>query len=220
MSSTARSSLVVGGVGIVLASLVPLWTRVSYVFPQGFDVPSVAMTWQPYLGVLSAAVLVASFAVLAFGVRGGTGVAGSSLVGKIALVLFALCTLVVNLVGFVPLPTLPEGEYTGLGKTDLGAVILLGIASFAVAVLGTIALAVASIVVLRAGVVHGVARWGLVVLAVVSVLSLLVNRIPVETFGVIAFWGFSAELVVQLLLGIAFVVQRQRTAPSPTVQTV
>jgi hypothetical protein len=180
--------------------------------------------WEPITNTASAVVLLAALSVLALGTRKEPGIAGASLAGKISLIATAVVALAIALYGFVPagsflspMATLPSGAYDGTGQADQAALerafwILLG-----VAYLGHAALAAASVFVVRACVLHGAARWGLVALALANIAMDVTWR---GTLGLgpsiaILTWGSIAVPVIQLVAGVLFVVQARVPSTTP-----
>lgn len=228
MSSTpvpsSRVTLSYGGVGVALASLVPLVLQAALVLPPSgsswwYD------SWRPLLGPVSAAVSVAAFVVLALGARHEQGIAGASLLGKIALIVFPVPGLVLSVLAFAPLRTLSAGDY--LGTSDLGADsferggALYSAAYGAAVVLGLVALVVAAVVVFRAGVVRGTARWALPVLAAVTAITLVLAHIPDAGLAEGWRWGVAVVPSIQLVTGVLYArggqmeVRRRRLLPVP-----
>ena len=96
---------------------------------------------------------------LAFGRRGDDGAVGRSVLGMVALVVFGLAFFANQVSYFVVAYGLPEqDDYTAFGLLQT----VLGATQF-------VALLVGAIVIARAGVATGAARWSLLVLAVLSI---------------------------------------------------
>jgi hypothetical protein len=72
--TASRTTLMWGGAGLVLATVVPIVAELGWIFPPpGTSWLYFAVT--PFAGTASAAVLVIAFVLLAFGVRGERGIA-------------------------------------------------------------------------------------------------------------------------------------------------
>ncbi len=210
--SSSRLTLSVGGSAIVLATVVPLVARTVFLFPVPYDLSWLNDSWQPFPGLLSAMVLVVAFTILALGVRKESGIAGASVVGKISLIVFSVSGLALSWIAFVPMPVLSEGDYIGTTRPSQDPLALLDVATWSIPVVGLAALIVASVVVFRAGVIHGVARWGLIVLAVTTALTLGLSHVPDRGAGEIWLWGTSALPLIQMLIGVAYLVHGRTAA--------
>jgi hypothetical protein len=206
----------------------PLLWQVFGVFPTAGGA-WLNWAWEPIANTASAAVLLAAFIVLAVGVGQETGIAGRSLVGQVALIVFAAVALAIALYGFIPpdsflspMATLPSTAYDGTGQADQAGLagafwVLLG-----VAYLEHAALAVASVFVVRARVLHGAARWGLVALALANIAMDVIWRgmlglgpsMPMLT------WGTVAVPLIQLITGVLFVVQARAANATPRLAPV
>jgi hypothetical protein len=203
-ASSSRLTLLVGGAGIALATLVPLVARAVFIFPVPYDLSWLNRSWQPLPAQLSAGVLVVACVVLAVGIRRESGIAGTSIIGKLALILFAVANLAMTIVSAGPLPTL---------GTSPSVLALITAESWTCTLVELFALIIASIVVFRAGVIRGVARWGLVVLAIILSLALVLSHIPNRGVGEIAVWCYPLALVTQFSIGLVYAVHGQRAAP-------
>jgi hypothetical protein len=195
--TTSPTTVVAGGVGIVLASIVPVVARAVFLFPVPYPLSWLNDSWWPFFAPTSAAILVVACAILAVGLRGEPAITGPRVVARVALVLFALASLAGSLLSFVPRPV-------GTTATELW---LLGIGTWVLLGVGTVALIVAAIAVARVGVVRGVARWGLVALAALTVVYLVLGRFAPAGWGGAWIWISTAALVVQLLIGVVYVLQ-------------
>ncbi|GAB3578063.1 hypothetical protein GCM10027406_13650 [Leifsonia lichenia] len=199
----SRRTLLVGGAGIVLGTVIPLITQALFLMQlPGTSWLSAVET--PVLGTWSAVILIVAFVVLAVGIGGEPGIAGRSVVGRAALIVF----------GAASLATAGYSTWAALSvETSAGLVTLVGVLEVSLTALWLAALIVGSIFVVRAGVVRGVARWGLAVLAALTVLDLLASRIPLPAAVGVWIWGFVALRAVQLLIGVLFIVQALAVAP-------
>lgn len=210
--SSSRLTLTLGGSALILATVVPLVARTVFTFPVPYDLSWLNDSWQPFPALMSAMVLVVAFTILAVGIRKESGIAGASIIGKLSLIVFSVSGLVLSGIAFVPMPVLSEENYTGTANPSPNPLALVSVATWAVPLLELAALIVASVVVFRAGVIHGVARWGLIVLAVVTALTLGLSHVPDRGVGEIWFWGMSAMPLIQLLIGVAYLVHGRTAA--------
>jgi len=155
---------------------------------------------------ISALLLLGAVIVLAIGLRGETGIVGSSTLGKVALIVFGARGLV--LVGFTIVlagASLPVAQVIN----DCGTVVFVA------------AGAVASIVVVRKRVLQGVSRWVLLAVAAGFGIVLLPTLLgSVEILRSLS--GVGATVVMPLLvvaLGVIYVVHGAILQPtaSPAV---
>ncbi len=146
-----------GGSGLALTGLIALlaWLRfvvpltTSRSLPLASEIPLAA----------AAVVMLASTVVLAFGVRGESGIVGPSRLGKLALLLFGASDLLSTVFGLVPssqIPGVPANVLAG----EVADVLVVVFVIFA------------AVAVVRAKVLHGAARWMLVVVAVVETITM------------------------------------------------
>ncbi|MFE4468991.1 hypothetical protein ACFRFH_09240 [Leifsonia sp. NPDC056824] len=209
-ASASRTTLTWGGAGLILATVVPIVAELAFLFPP----PGTSWLYSaetPAAGTASAVVLVITFVVLAFGIRGERGIAGPSRAGRGALVLFALTSVV-------------SAGYVGMNLTVVavssGALAVMSILSWALQIARVVALIVAAILVFRAGVVTGAARWALPIVAFVLVAVKVVSRVPFPAVVDVWLWGLAAIPLGLLLTGVLFLVQglrSPRTIETPTV---
>lgn len=193
-----RTTLVWGGAGVGVATLTPPLLEVVFLFPSALS--SVLFPVLTTLGNVSACVLVVAFAILGFGLRGEPGIAGDSKAGRTALVTYAVLGVVTS--AFLALP-----PPTAIGLPSVWVVVI-----WALAILRVGALIVATAIVFRAGVVHGVARWGLPVVAFAAVTSVLAQVIPLDAAEVTSVWSQISVPVALLLTGALYLVQGARTS--------
>lgn len=213
--SSSRSTLLWGGAGIVVASILSLAPRVSlFLLPSSWGY----YRWESYLGMSSTVVLVVALAILAVGLRHEPGIAGASLVGKVALIVFPVTGLALYAISLVPMATLSETDYTGTANPSPGILARVAGASWSIEVLGPVALIVASVVVFRAGVVHGVARWGLPALAVVTAAAQAAAQTALFDIGDVWQWCLAAATLIQLVTGVLYLVQAQTATPRHPLQ--
>ena len=194
--SSSPLTLSLGGLTLLLATVVPLIARLVFIFPLPLSSSWLYFSWQPLAGLLSAGAFVIAFAILAFGIRKEPGIAGASILGKVSIVLFSVAfqAQIVVLSTSIPL------------GTSKNVLTLITVAVWSSSLLSLAALIVSSIVVFRASVILGIARWGLIVLAIATVAMNLLGRIPNPAFGPIAIWLSSIVLVVQPAIGLLYML--------------
>ncbi|GAA4168618.1 hypothetical protein [Gryllotalpicola koreensis] len=220
-----RLTLAWGGAGIVVATLLPLAWQAIHVFPPAGRA-WLNYAWQPIGTTASSAVLVAAFAVLAVGIGKESGIAGDLLAGKIALIMFPSAVLagdLLNLAPLSPMTYLPASAYDGTGQPDqhLLNIVVWGLEG--VVYLGHVALVVASVFVIHAGVLRGAARWGLAALALANVLADLLWQGLLGTgpeIIPILSWGSVALPMIQLAVGVLIVLQARVATVSPRLGVV
>jgi len=198
-----RLTLAVGGLGLVVAGAVTLLGRVLFLLPS---LPGLPYVWHPSQELVAAAVLLGAAAVLAFGVRLESGIVGRSVVGKAALVLFGLATFAAAVLSSIPSPT--------LDTTDSAALYVAAAEWTQVVVV--VALVAAAAEVIRASVVVGGARWGLLALGCWTACELLFARVPYVGW-VVGVSGGYLQLALEIMTGLLFVLQAQSTSPLPSV---
>ncbi|WP_378143683.1 hypothetical protein ACFJGV_09660 [Cnuibacter sp. UC19_7] len=179
--------ITVGGTLLLIATLVevPL---------QGDPSPALLGTFAAlFLG--SAVAHALSMVPLSGGRTGSEGIVGSSLVGRLALLGFGAVFLTSQTVYFVVTYALPPvDDYSGAFVLTL-----------ALSVTQLLLLLIASLVVVRAGVAIGAARWALLALTVVAVVTGAVanatDSLEVATVALLCSTG--AQIVVGLVLATA-----------------
>ncbi len=197
----SRTTLTWGGAALVLATLTPIVTELGILFP----LPGTSWLYSvetPFAETVSAAVLVFAFVVLAFGVRGERGIAGSSRVGRTALGLFALTSIVSA--GYVAV------NMTAVGVNS-GVLALVSILFWTLEIVRVVSLIAAAISVFQAGVVTGLARWGLPAVALVLAGVVVVSRIRLPALLDVWLWGLVLIPLGLLLTGVLFLVQGLRS---------
>ncbi|HEX4444426.1 MAG TPA: hypothetical protein VHZ81_12690 [Galbitalea sp.] len=208
-TSSSRLTLSLGGVAVILATVVPLVGRLVFIFPQPIGSSWLYYSWQPFFAPLSTSTLVVAFVILAAGFRNERGIAGMSVLGKTSLIVFAVAGLaqsVTNAALIPPLSTLGASRWFGEAVGD---------ALWFMSLLSLAALIVASIVVARAGVLRGPARWALVAVAIAIVGELAIDEIPLPAFGAISVWGSPVALMVQLATGLLYLLSGLATSGEP-----
>ena len=192
--SSSRLTLLVGGAALILATVIPLLGGILIAGPR--PIPSwLSFSWQPLPELASVALFVIAFAILALGVGREPGIAGRSIVGKVALILFSVAQLA-EFLGMLALP--PAGSK----DTSTLLPVLIGSSSL----LSLVALIAASIVVYRAGIILGLARWGLIALALATAAILTLSAIPNLALVDIASWAYQVPQLVQLAIGSLYVL--------------
>jgi hypothetical protein len=194
--SSSPLTLSLGGLALLLATVVPLIARLVFIFPQSLSSSWLYFSWQPLAELLSAGAFVIAFAILAFGIRHEPGIAGASILGKVSIVLFSVASQAQILILSISIP---------LG-TSKNVLTIITMAVWSSNLLSLATLIVSSIVVLRARVILGVARWGLIVLAIATVAMNVLVRIPNPAFGPVSIWLYPVVLVVQLAIGVCYML--------------
>jgi hypothetical protein len=188
-----------GGSGLAFAALFPLLSNAAFL------VPAVDVSWvyanHSVVGGLSALALIAACIVLAVGLGGESGIAGRSVLGRIALIVFGLTHILST--GYFSWPAPGAGAPPALLVVWSSLVWWLDLLSLA-------ALAVAALAVVHAGVLRGLTRWGVPAFAVATVVSLVVSTIPVIALIPVWMGALIASQAIQLATGVLFVVEGQR----------
>ncbi|CAM5486962.1 hypothetical protein [Leifsonia shinshuensis] len=197
---TAGATLIWGGAGLALSAVVPVLGQALFLVPP----PGTSWLYvleSPVFGTTSAAILLIAYILLAFGVGAEPGIAGPSRLGRTALVVLALTTTL-N-VGYVPLPAITIG-------VNSQVLAFAGIAVLLLALVHIVALTIVAVLVFRAGVLTGLARWAFPALAALTVLVMAVSRIPLP--WAIGVWGAGLVAIplVLLLTGVLILVQGVR----------
>jgi hypothetical protein len=193
--SSSPTTLLLGGIGIVIATLNPLVGRAVFMFPVSNAFSWLNQSWQALPQQLSAGVLVVALTILAIGIGKESGIPGTSVIGKLSLMIIGVAALALSFIDTGPMPTL------GTNPTVLA---FLTIGWVTGGILELAALTVASIVVFRAGVVRGIARWGLLALAITLTVTLALGHVPIREVGEVDVWGYPVALVIQLFVGLSY----------------
>lgn len=207
--SSSRVTLLVGGAALILATATPLLGGILIAGPR--PIPSwLSFSWQPLPELASGVLLVIAFAILALGVGREPGIAGRSIVGKVALILFPVAYLT-EFLGMWSLPPATSKDTSTLLPMLIWSSSLLSLA----------ALIAASIVVYRAGIILGLARGGLIALALTTAAILTLSEIPNPALDDIASWAYQVPQLVQLATGSLYILGgtarlRQRSAVGPS----
>lgn len=194
--SPSRLTLLLGGSALILATVIPLLGLIVFVWPQPLSSSWLYFSWQPLPERASAVLFVVAFGILALGLGKEPGIAGRSAVGQVALLLFPVAYLTGFLATSTPLTP----------ATSKATLTLVSVFIWLSSLLWVVALITASIVVSRAGIVLGIARWGLIVLAVLTAAMLTLSHIPNLAIGGIAFWAYPVVLLVQLAIGSLYIL--------------
>ncbi|NEM91656.1 hypothetical protein [Galbitalea soli] len=193
-TSAIHRTTLLGGALLAVAGLIALLgsarvTLPDSAIPFGSIIPA----------TIADIVLLAAFITLAVGVRGETGIVGTSTVGRVALILFGCGYLLFGLFSLLPL------------SPGSGAALAAGIV---LQVLIVAAGLVAGVIALRAGVVNGAARWILLAVVVGNALWSIPAFIPDAALALsLAVW--KAELVMPVgfvILGVSLAVHGRSAA--------
>jgi hypothetical protein len=197
---SSRVTLALGGSVTALGTIAPLGGRLVFAFPQPLGSAWLDDLWQSFLGPLSAVLVLTGFLLLALGFRSEPGIVRRSLIGRVALITYAAAALVQSLINATLVPTaMTLGTSRSFSET-------VGISLQASALLSYAMLAIASVFVVRAGVVRGVARWALAVEAVLLVTTSALEYTRGLAVAEILFWGLAVALAVQLATGFLFLL--------------
>lgn len=201
-AGVSRATLLWGGAALAVSAVVPTLGQAFFLLPP----PGTSWLYtleSPFFGTASAALLLIAYVLLAFGVRGEPGLVGASRSARTVFVVLALTTTLTA--GYVPLPAVTIGVSTPV-------LALAGILFALFAIVHVLALTVVAVLVFRAGVVTGLARWAFPVLAVLTILVMVASRIPLP--AAIGVWGTGLVAIplVMLLTGVLFLVQGLRSA--------
>jgi len=164
----AGALLLVSGVLLLMVSV-----RLAVPVTNSFVIPLSG----PVVSFAAAIVRVAAFVVAAFGVAGEVGIAGHSTIGRSALAVWGLRDLVFLTLALAPLTTTPVVASAGLALNLV----------FAIAALAS------AILVLRARVLWGAARWVWLLVAIIECAFVAVSD-PLP---------FATDAALRLLLALA-----------------
>jgi hypothetical protein len=191
-SRPSRRTLTFGGAALVLASIGPLVSLLVFVFPPPGESWLYAFA-QPIFAQACTAILVVATVILAVGLPGEDGIVRSSVIGRVALIAYG----VVNLASALLNGSLP---------TDPGSLWVLPIVNSSLSAVAFIALVVAAAAVVRAGVVRGAGRWGLVAVAIASFVQLATIQTSIGPSDTIMISAVFAGCVIQLATGVLYIV--------------
>lgn len=195
-----------GGAGIVVASLLSLLAFFRFSFPLTHDYFLVFSA--PIPAAVSAVILLVAIGILAFGIPGESGIVGHSVVGKVALLVFGIRDPVRLLVS-----SLSKGR-------SIDAIVAVGRFEFAFEFVVLAAIVVAAVVVVRADVLHGFARWALVPVAVCDVIIMGLSFIPVLALVPVANGVGLLRLVSLVALGIGYLLEGRSAAIRHRLQII
>lgn len=200
--SSSPLTLAWGGAGLVLGTLMPLLAAAVFFFPVPYDYSWMNYSSQPFFGSLSAIVVAIACVILTIGIGKEKGIAGNSIIGKLSLILFP----VASLIRFAIIPA----ELPGLG-TSPNILALYAVTMWSTLALGLVALIIASIAVLRAGVLQGLAQWGLLILAFATACGQALAQVA-GPVGEISVWFYPADLLIQMSIGVLYILQARNPA--------
>lgn len=192
-----------GGGGIlVAAALLLVATILEYVY-WGADGDRSA-TLIAFIPIFSLSLLVyfAAMFPLAFGRSGSDGIVADSVVGKASLIAFGTLFLANETLYLI-------ANYFTDPASDFVAA---NVASLILAALQYLAALVAAVVIIRAGIARGAARWSLLIAVVIGLICGSIvqstDSLELTTF----FYGIST--LVQILVGISYLTAPRKEAAS------
>ena len=209
------STTTLAGAAIVLSAGLTSLTQFGSFLPR--DLGRLLLTTAEPAILLSAVLLMFATGVLAFGWRGERGLVGSSVVGKVALLTFGALPLLSAIVSWWwwnVLPPTADDLWTLLINTSAPMTVLTLAAGI-----------VSGLAIVRARVVHGFARWALLVVAVWELAFYAARTLPsvllepkerdllVESWnagGII--WVVAAGTVLRVLWGGSYILARVRAS--------
>jgi hypothetical protein len=197
-----------GGGGIVIAALLSLLATFRVAVPLAHDYSFQFRGAIPQL--LSSIVLAVAIGILALGIRAEAGIVRRSVVGKIALIVFGLRDVVIALVGMLS-RNLSQNALAIESYFDLAFEVIVVVAGV-----------VAAVVIVRADVLDGFARWVLVPVAVWNAIIIGVMLIPVIEVAYY-FVAWPTEIVRPALfiaLGAAYLLEGQSAAIRHRLQII
>lgn len=161
---------------------------------------------------ISSIILLLAMGILAFGIRGEPGIVGRSVIGKIALLVFGLGTdaVVPALVGVLA-RNLSQNTLTIEGYFEL---------NFAYGLIIIASGVVAAIVVVRANILHGFARWALVPVVVCYGFAMGLSWIPELEAVYVAAGTELLRPASLIVLGFTYLLQGQSAAIHHRLQII
>jgi hypothetical protein len=203
-----RSTTLWAGSGVVIVGALALFSALRVVLPltQQISVP----LFGHVATIVSALVLLAAMGILAFGVRGESGIVGRSAIGKGALLAFGIGALLLTFLDLVPV----DQRSPGL------AVVITLVVSAQVLCVG--AAVVASIVIARAGILRGFARWAFVIVAASYLVLTGLSFVPMieVAYALAALQTALLRPASLILLGLAYVLQGRSDAIRHRLQVI
>lgn len=185
-----------GGAGITLGGTFLLVATILEWVLANQDAPALVPVFAIFF-LVSALAHAAAMVPVAFGRRGSDGAVGRSALGKAALLSFGLAFLINQVAYFVVAYTLPpQDDYSVFVSVQT----VLGVIQF-------IGLLVGAIVIVRAGVATGAARWSLLALAIVSIAIQVIARLSGD-FDVITV-VYVLSTVAQIVAGVVYLRHRR-----------
>ncbi len=196
-----------GGGGLVLSGLIALLASLHFVLSL---TPSRSLFFASTVPLMvSDVVMLLATVILAFGVRGESGIAGASIIGKVALLVFGASYLLFSLYGLLPSSRTP----------GVAASVFVGDALELVVIAAAV---VAGVVVVRAKELHGVARWMLLAVALWD--AIWGGMIFIPSIGlalILAVWQADILMPVALIvLGVTYAVQGRSAAIRRRLQII
>ena len=204
-----KATTLLGGLGLALVGLLELSWLVPSWFPISSDAQSVLLGGPAQALVI--AVLLASWVILAFGFRGEAGIVGSSVLGRIALILIGLVGPIQTLVSFAFLSGGLVGTVQGLW---IGTALQL---------LPIVAIIGAAVMVARAQVLDGFARWILVGVAAAEVLVFALSAVPNASqayYIAVLFYLAALPPLLLAIAGVSFALQGRSAAIKQQLRTI
>ena len=195
-----------GGLGLALVALVQLVPLVGSWIPNDGPVFVNSVASQIVVPLL----LLVSCVILAFGFRGEQSVVGSSVLGRVGLLLLGLTSpiqIAFSYLAFAGHVGSPAAVWTGT----------------ALEVLPVVATAIASVAVVRAHVLTGFARWILVGVAGAELIQFVLSSVPNATQGYYVAVLFYAAAVPPLLLlsaGVSFALEGRTASIRQRLQVI
>ncbi|MGX5681706.1 hypothetical protein [Schumannella luteola] len=196
-ASTRPAWSTFGGGGILLAAtLLFVATILEYVYwvVAEADSPGLLVAVVVTLG---ASILLYAAAVfpLAFGSRGSNGIVGRSVLGKVALLAFGL--------GFAVAETLYLIATYGIGADPGWGAMVFFVVQF-------VGIVVAAIVIARASIATGFARWSLLIGSALALVCSIVVR-TTDSFEVVTV-AYCVSTVIQAIVGASYLAAGKRTS--------
>lgn len=184
--------LTIGGVLWALGSAGPL-------FPH---IVTVAI-WHDIAGIITCAAGI----ILAIGIRGEPGIAGSSRVGAAAIIIFGLRSLAIVVASFIAGSTLGVNASAGVA----------GVISTVLTVIIAASTLTAGIAVSRAGILHGLGRWTLFALGCCYMIMVIFQFVSIPVVGTAT--GYLADVLV-VLTGLSYVFHGHAAAIRARARTI
>jgi len=196
-SGTATTSwggwgLTTGGVLWALGSAGPLFPHIATV-----------AIWHDIAGIITCAAGI----ILAIGIRGEPGIAGSSRIGAAAIIIFGSRNLAIVVASFVAGSTPAVSASAGVAGV-ISTVLTIIIAASTVA---------AGIAVSRAGILHGLGRWTLFALGCCYLVMVIFQFVSIQVVGTAT--GYLSDVLV-VLTGLSYVFHGRAAAVRARAHTI